>query len=134
MATDNPRQRFLRSLVASQPRLYAYVVSLLHDPERAYDVLQQANVVMLDKADEFSDQGKPFLPWAFKVCYYEVLSERRDRGRCRHVFDDDFLETIADMAAALLVTAWPTQSFEADIAEFGIAGASSLALRCVQCL
>ncbi len=62
MATDNPRQRFLKSLVASQPRLYAYVVSLLHDPERAHDVLQQANVVMLDKANEFAEQGRLFRP------------------------------------------------------------------------
>ena len=99
MTTDSPRRRYLKSLVASQPRLFAYVVSLLHDPEWAYDVLQQANVVMLDKANEFVEQGTPFPPWAFKVCYYEVLSERRDRARGRHVFDDNFLETIADQAA-----------------------------------
>ena len=98
MATDDPRQLFLRCLIASQPRLFAYVVSLLHDPEWAYDVLQQANVVMLDKANEFVEQGTPFPPWAFKVCYYEVLSERRDRARGRHVFDDNSLETITDVA------------------------------------
>lgn len=90
---------FLRCLISSQARLYAYVVSLLRDPNRAHDVLQNANVVMLDKSEEFIAQEQEFLPWAYKVCYFEVLGDRRDLARDRHLFDEAALEKVATAAA-----------------------------------
>lgn len=36
----------MQDLIALQPRLYAYLMSLLADPHAADDVLQEANILM----------------------------------------------------------------------------------------
>ena len=70
------------------------MVSLARDPDRAHDILQKANVVMLEKSEEFIAQDHKFPPWAFKVCYFEVLGDRRDNARDRHLFDVVALERV----------------------------------------
>jgi RNA polymerase sigma-70 factor (ECF subfamily) len=102
MGIDERSQDFLRRLMAEQPRLYAYVVSLLAAPDRAHDVLQKANVVLMEKMSEHLATGQEFLPWAFKVCSYEVLADRRDRARDRLRFDPALLDVIAEESARRL--------------------------------
>ena len=100
MPIDSSSQQFMKSLVATQPRLFAYVTTLLRDTERAHDVLQKANVVMIEKMDEFKALNQEFEPWALKVCYYEVLADRRDRARDKHTYNDSVLDSLASDAAA----------------------------------
>jgi RNA polymerase sigma-70 factor (ECF subfamily) len=90
-------EQFVRQLTACQSQLYAYVLSLLPDPERARDVVQEANVVMWRKASEFRP-GTNFNAWARKIAYLEVLSERRRRRTDRHIFDDETLVALAQQA------------------------------------
>ncbi len=42
---------FVRRLTGCQPRLYAYIMTLVLDPHEADDVLQKANLVMWEKLD-----------------------------------------------------------------------------------
>ncbi len=81
-------------LTSCQNRVYAYILSLLPDPERAHDVLQETNLLAWRKADQFK-QGTNFCAWACKIAFYEVLAERRRRHRDRHVFDESVLTVIA---------------------------------------
>ena len=67
---------FIVHLTACQNRLYAYVFSLLPDRERRRDVLQETNLVLWRKSDQFM-AGTDFGAWACKVAYFEVLAERR---------------------------------------------------------
>ena len=62
------------------------------------DVLQDTNVTLWRKADEFVD-GTNFGAWAKRVAYFEVLAYRERRSRERHVFDNDLLREVADEAA-----------------------------------
>jgi len=96
---DPSSQQFTQSLVAAQPRLFAYVITLIRNPDRAHEVLQKANVVMLEKLDEFATQKIDFIPWALKVCYFEVLADRRDRARDKHVFDDAAISCLSEHTA-----------------------------------
>lgn len=101
--TGNPNMdQFVQCLTANQGRLYAYILSLLPDADRAHDVLQQTNLVLWRKAGEFTANTR-FVPWACKIAWYEVLSHRRDQRRERLRFDDGLLEQLAgenELAAA----------------------------------
>lgn len=86
---------FIAQLTATQSRLYAYVLSLVLDPNEADEVLQQTNTVLWEKAAEF-EAGTNFVAWAFRVAYYEVLARRKKQQRDRLVFDDGLLGQLAD--------------------------------------
>lgn len=98
MKFTESQRRFSQQLTEAQPRLYAYIMAVLPDADAADEVLQRANVVILEKADRY-DPAADFTAWACKVAYYEVLGYRRDRGREHARFDEASLERIADAAA-----------------------------------
>ena len=83
-------------ITACQSRLYAYILTLTGDREQARDVLQECNLVMWSKADEF-EEGTNFIAWAFKIARYQVMAARQKTARDRLVFDDEFLESMADI-------------------------------------
>lgn len=97
----NAGDEFIVRLTDCQNRLYAYILSLLPDPERARDVLQETNVVMWRKADQFT-AGTSFDAWACKIAHFEVLAERRRRCKDRHLFSDSLLEQLSSEATSRL--------------------------------
>jgi len=92
-----PSFEFVQLLTSHQSRLYAYVLSLLGDRTQADDVLQETNSVLWRKANEF-ELGTNFGAWMLKVAYFQVMAHRRRLTRDRLVFDDDFLQDIAEDA------------------------------------
>lgn len=90
-------ERFVSDLTASQPRLFAYLLSLLRSPDEARDVLQETNLVLWKKLDEYP-QIASFEAWSTRVAYFQVLAFRRDRGRDRHEFDEQLIQKIASAA------------------------------------
>ena len=64
----------------------------------ASDILQQANLVLLEKESGFS-HGTDFFAWAARVAYFEVLADRRRRVRDRHLFNDEMLSIVADKSS-----------------------------------
>ena len=97
MANDD----FVRNLTHYQNSLYAYILALWPDHNRAADVLQDANVVMWRKADQFVP-GTDFLAWARKIVWYEILAHRQRQRSDRHVFDSQLLELLATDAETRL--------------------------------
>ncbi|MEQ8211309.1 MAG: sigma-70 family RNA polymerase sigma factor [Lacipirellulaceae bacterium] len=88
---------FIRNLTSCQNRLYVYILSLMPDPEGARDLLQETNLVLWRKAKDFQP-GTSFEAWACKIAYYEVLTERRKRGRDRHMFSEAVVSLLASEA------------------------------------
>lgn len=99
MAKSDLSEEFLLELMAAQSKLCVYILSLIIDKQRANDVLQQTNVVLLEKSADYQP-GTNFMAWACKIAYYEVLAESRRRQRDRHVFDDEVLSLLAEDARA----------------------------------
>ena len=93
-----PDEQFVRLLTGNQNRLYAYVLTLLPDPVRARDVVQDANVVIWKKAADFTP-GTNFAAWACRIAYLEVLKARKQAGDRRVMFNDAVLEQVAATAA-----------------------------------
>lgn len=92
-----PSFEFVQLLTSHQSRLYAYVLSLLGDRTQAEDVMQETNAVLWRKAHKFK-LGTNFVAWMFKVAYFQVMAHRRRLTRERLVFDDEFLQDVAEDA------------------------------------
>lgn len=89
---------FITRLTTAQPSLWAYVFSLLPDHMAAQDVLQETNLTLWRKADDFQ-AGTNFVAWACQVAYFHVLSHRRRMRRDRLVFDEEVLAYLAERQA-----------------------------------
>ncbi len=87
---------FVQELTRNQRRLYGYILTLVPTPSEADDVLQETNLALWRKADDFRP-GSSFLAWACRVAYFEVLTHWRKRKRDAHPFADE--ETLACVAA-----------------------------------
>jgi len=88
-------EAFVREITDRQSELYSYIYMLLGNLHDARDVLQETNLVLWRKANDF-EAGSNFRAWAKRCAYYECLRFRRDRKRDRHVFDDELLALLAE--------------------------------------
>ena len=98
MSQQSSSAELIRNLVQHQNTLYAYILTLLPDTDRARDVLQETSVELWSKADQFAT-GTNFLAWACRIAYFKVLAFRRDCGRERLTFNDGLLDTLAAAGA-----------------------------------
>lgn len=95
MSATDPIEKFVRLLTEHQNRLYGYVFSLLGDHSRAADVVQETNLVLWRKIEEFQPD-RPFLPWAIAVARFQVMAHLRDRKRDRCLLDTELVELLSD--------------------------------------
>jgi RNA polymerase sigma-70 factor, ECF subfamily len=86
---------FVQLLIGIQSRLYSYICTLIADGAGALDVLQEANVVLWEKAHEY-DPTRPFAPWAYRIAYLQVLAYRKRCVRSRLVFDESLMHDMAE--------------------------------------
>jgi RNA polymerase sigma-70 factor, ECF subfamily len=94
MSLPSPDE-FVTLYTRYEQKLYRYVASLLTNPSEADDVLQEAARVLWQKFGEYRRED-PFLPWACRVAYYEVLNHcQRERTR-RKYFRPAVMELLAD--------------------------------------
>lgn len=109
MDSRSPEEDRMISLITGhQAVLHRYIVSLIPNISLADDVLQETNLVLWRKADEY-DHARPFLPWAMTVAWHQVQAARRDHGRDRHVFDDSLVDLLAQEQAAMLTAQPPLE-------------------------
>jgi RNA polymerase sigma-70 factor (ECF subfamily) len=93
MSTLHRSERFVELVVDHQRRLYAYILTLVPDPDVAWDVLQQTNLVLWRDAERF-DENTNFYAWACRIAYFQVLNHRDRRRRDRLRFGDNLLEQL----------------------------------------
>lgn len=94
MHNDDDRAAFVQQLIAEQPKLLRYATFLLGDSDAASNVVQETNLVIWQKADQFRP-GSSFSAWSRKMVYWQTLAYTRDRNRDRHVFSEAMLEQLA---------------------------------------
>ena len=95
MTESEKTEFFVQQIAEHQNRLFGYIYSMLGDHARASDVVQETNLVLWRKKDEFRS-GKPFLPWALAIARFQVLAHVRDRGRDRCLLDAELVAALAD--------------------------------------
>lgn len=90
---------FVGMLTASQPALYACILSLIPDRTAAHDILQESNLTLWHKADDF-EPGTNFMAWASRIARYHVLNHRRKLQRDRLVFDEALFAELCERQSA----------------------------------
>jgi RNA polymerase sigma-70 factor (ECF subfamily) len=83
----------LRLLTRHQEDLFRYIFALLPHEEDARDVLQECSVALYRKAGEY-DATRPFLAWAFRFAYLEVL-KHRDHNKRPLLLSREMIERLA---------------------------------------
>lgn len=91
---DFDQARFIAALTRHQPALEAFCHAQLANRQDAQEALQATCAKLWEKAADW-DAATEFLPWAFAVARFTVLSHIRDRMRDRLVFDEDVVLAMA---------------------------------------
>lgn len=86
--------RFIEALTRHHPALEAFCHANLANREDAREVLQSTCVKLWQKAADW-DPDMEFLPWAFTVARFTILSYYRDQKRDRLTFDEDVIQAMA---------------------------------------
>lgn len=80
-----------------QSRLRGFVRSLLAGDDDVDDLLQEVNMILWRKADQF-EVGTNFWAWASQIARFKVMERIRTYSRDRLVFDESFVAELADVA------------------------------------
>jgi RNA polymerase sigma-70 factor (ECF subfamily) len=93
------RDELLTEITACQRPLFAYIRTLIGPGSDVDDILQEVNLILWRKRDEFDGRGR-FLTWACHIAYLQVLAHCKRRRREQSVFfDEDVLEGLAGCLA-----------------------------------
>ncbi|MBI1375233.1 MAG: sigma-70 family RNA polymerase sigma factor [Phycisphaera sp.] len=90
-------RQLVLDLTQMQTRLRAFVMSLLGSVDATEEVVQETNVVIWSKREEFK-AGTNFNAWAFQIARFQVMAYRKRRARDRHEFSDALVERLGDKA------------------------------------
>lgn len=95
----NNSDEFLQLITEFQGRLFGFVLAMLGDVDQANEVLQETNLVLWRKSDEF-EPGSDFKAWSFRIAHFQVMAFRQRQIRDRLVFSDEVIEQFSRDAAA----------------------------------
>ncbi len=97
MSEKTSTEAFVRLFMSSQDSLYAYILSLVPQASDAQDVLQETAVALWSKKEEYNP-NEPFIPWAIRFAYFQVLNFRtRQRRRSSTVlFSNEVISALAE--------------------------------------
>ena len=84
---------FVRLITLYQLDIYLYVHSILPNPNEAAEIVQETNVVLWEKRNQF-DTGTDFRAWAFQIARYKLLEYRAQRKKCL-CFSDVLIDELA---------------------------------------
>lgn len=94
----DPHLAFTRLFVAAQPALHGYLMSLVHDPHAADDLLQDLAERMWHRFADY-DAGRPFVAWGIGFARLLAMEWRRRSQKLPLPLDERTLELLASQAA-----------------------------------
>ncbi|MBI1368727.1 MAG: sigma-70 family RNA polymerase sigma factor [Planctomycetes bacterium] len=86
---------FMRLFIEHQPRIYAYLRTLVFNRTDAEELLQEVASVLWRKFDAF-EPGTHFDRWAYRIVFHQVQYYRQQRARDRMCFSPELMATLAD--------------------------------------
>ena len=85
---------FIRLYARHEGRLRRYVSALVPVPADVDDVLQETAIALMRKFGEY-DPNRPFLNWACRFAFFEVMQHRKRAKTRRRHFCEETVEAIA---------------------------------------
>ncbi|MEM0968932.1 MAG: sigma-70 family RNA polymerase sigma factor [Verrucomicrobiota bacterium] len=98
MPDPDRHDEFMSLFLEFQPRIRAYVRTLIPRQADAEDVFQETAAVLWRKFDQF-ESGTHFDRWAFRTAYHQARAFRTKKSRDRLQFHDEVLDLLAERAA-----------------------------------
>jgi RNA polymerase sigma-70 factor, ECF subfamily len=95
MSQNTRHEEFMRLFLSCEPRLFAFIRSLVFSRADADDVLQETALVLWEKFDQF-ETGTRFDRWAIRIAHFQVMYHRQKKARDRLRFSDALVEQLAD--------------------------------------
>ena len=92
--SHEPIEQLLLLLTEHQQALFRYVFPLLPSEADARDVMQETSLALMRKFSQY-DAAKPFLPWAYRFAYLQVLKHREKQQRGAVALSEDVLELLS---------------------------------------
>jgi RNA polymerase sigma-70 factor, ECF subfamily len=87
-------EQYVACLIQTQRSLYAFILAQLPRISEAEDVLQETNVVLWTKRNEFSTADN-IRAMIFQVARYQILAHRKRRQWDKSGFDEAIIEQLA---------------------------------------
>jgi RNA polymerase sigma-70 factor (ECF subfamily) len=100
MTGEERVHEFMRLFTSHELRLRAFALSLIPNLADAEDVMQQANLVIWKKFEQFQP-GTDFFAWACRVVFLEAKDFRKKQLRTKVRYGDEFFEAVAQETAAM---------------------------------
>lgn len=82
--------------IAPCPR---YITASIPDFYAAEDVSQTVAIKAFERREQFDSNASAFSTWVIGIARNEIMHGYRTAGRDRHVFSDEVLKTLTDVAA-----------------------------------
>ena len=96
--SENREEEFLRLFARAQRRIHAYILALVFDANTAADLLQEVNIVLWRKFDQY-EEGTNFFAWAREIARLSVLRHRQANAGRIPSLDPQLLDELADRFA-----------------------------------
>ena len=93
-AAADKSEQFMGLWTRHEPRVFAYIHTLLPHWADAEDVLQNTSIVLWQKLDQFAP-GTDFVAWACRAAFFEVQKHRHQQHVNRTRFQAAFLDLLA---------------------------------------
>ena len=89
----DPTAEFVRLWTRHQAEVKRYVFMMVPRAADAAEVLQEVSVRLWEKWENYDD-SRPFVPWAIRFAWLEVLKWRQRQAREKLIFSGSLLEQI----------------------------------------
>jgi RNA polymerase sigma-70 factor (ECF subfamily) len=99
---DNKRQiQFTQQFSQNERAMRAFACSLIPNREDVNDIIQETLKELWRKFDKF-DPARPFLPWANRFVYRQVLIHRRSTAiRLKYTFSEETFRGLVEEQSPL---------------------------------
>jgi RNA polymerase sigma-70 factor, ECF subfamily len=87
---------FVEMLTHHQRKLYGYIYTLIPNASDADDLLQETNIVLWNKHDEYKF-GTNFMTWACRIAFLKAQNFLRIKNRSRLYFNDAIVSELSDI-------------------------------------
>jgi RNA polymerase sigma-70 factor (ECF subfamily) len=95
---NKTKVNFAHLLESVQSQLFGYILGLIPNRHDSEDVLQQTNVILCQKQEEYDPSKGEFHTWAHNIARYQIMAHRTRYGRSKLCFSNELTEVLADEA------------------------------------
>jgi RNA polymerase sigma-70 factor (ECF subfamily) len=98
MSADDRRREVMRLALEHRCSLWAFLMGLAKDPQKAEDLFQNTYLVVCEKWEQYAP-GTNFLAWARQIARFEYLASVDPERRRTVTAEMDVLETALSLSA-----------------------------------